>query len=199
MSTHTKATEDLAYIRELMADTRRAAGVSGGYFILWGAVVGLGLLLTWLQVIGLLPYRPLLTWLPCLGLGVLGNVILLRRDLRKPTHSRAGRLIATVWIALGITQLILFAAHMGFDTLPGAYLPAIFSCVLGSGIFMTGVFAGLTWLRNLAFAWWLGAILMFAVPGDHVALIMAALLLLAYAVPGLILVKQEKAASAGEV
>ncbi|WP_341938587.1 hypothetical protein [Marinimicrobium sp. C2-29] len=199
MSTHTNAQEDLAYIRDLMDDTRRAAGLSGGYFVLWGLVVGIGLLVTWLQVIGLLPYRPLLTWGPCLALGILGHFILAWRDKHRPAQSRAGRLVGTVWLALGVTQLIFFVASLGFNTLPGIYMPGIVSSLLGSGIFITGVLAGIPWLRWVGVAWWLGAFSMFAWPGDHVSLLMGALLLVLYVVPGLVLIRQQRAPAASGV
>lgn len=193
MNTHTNAHEDLAYIRDLMDDTRRAAGLSGGYFVLWGLVVGIALVATWLQVVGFLPYRPLLTWVPCLALGALGQAVLVWRDMGRPVKSRSGRLVGAVWMALGVTQSILLVAFLGFNTLPGHYMPGIFSSLLGSGIFITGVLAGIPWLRYLGVAWWLGAFSMFAWPGDHVSLLMGGLLLVFYVVPGLVLIRQQSA------
>lgn len=199
MSTQTNPHEDLAYIRDLMEDTRRAAGLSGGYFVLWGLAISVGLLLTWLQVIDVLPYRPILTWGPCLALGLLGHFVLAWRDEQRPVQSRAGRLVGTVWLALGVAQLIYFVASMGFNTLPGIYMPGVVSSLLGSGIFITGVLAGITWLRNVGVAWWLGAISMFAWPGDHVSLLMGVLLLIFYVVPGVVLIRQQRAPVASGV
>ncbi|WP_111640302.1 hypothetical protein [Marinimicrobium alkaliphilum] len=199
MDTHANASEDLAFIREIMADTRQAAGISGGYFVLWGLVVGVGLVATWLQVIGVLPYQPMLTWGTCLGLGAVGNILMMWRDFRRPVNSRAGRLVGTVWMGLFVTQMIFIVAHLGFNTLPGEHMPGIFSSLLGTGIFITGVLAGMPWLRNMALAWWLGAFAMFAWPGDYVSLLMGGLLLLFYVVPGLVLIKQQRAQAASEV
>lgn len=190
MSTH--AQEDLAYIRELMAETRRAASVSGGYFIVWGLVVGAGLFATWLQVVGVLPYAPFVTWIPCIALGMLGNYFLVRRDMRQPVQSHAGRLIGMVWMGLGITQLIFFFVGLGVGALPGTFLPAIFASLIATGIFLTGVLAGLGWLRNLAFGWWSGSLVMFVWPGEYAILLMGALLLVLYVLPGVALTRMNR-------
>lgn len=191
------AENDLAYIRELMVDTRRAASVSGGYFILWGLVVGAGLFLTWLQVKGVLPYRPLLTWGPCIALGILGNFFLARRDMREPVQLPAGRLIGMVWAAIGVTQLIFFFAGLGMNNLPGEQLPAIFASLIGTGLFLTGVLASLNWLRNMAFGWWLGSLVMFIWPGEHVILLMGFMLLVFYVLPGIVLIRMKQTRTTG--
>ncbi|MGD8176337.1 hypothetical protein [Marinimicrobium sp. ARAG 43.8] len=183
--------EDLTYIRELMAGTRRAASISGGYFIVWGVATGVGLVLTWLQVVGVLPYRPMMTWVPCIAFGMIGNLLLIRRDIRRPVQSYAGRLVGMVWVAVGVTQLIYFFAGLGTHTLPGQVLPAVFSALIGTGLFLTGVLAGLGWLRNLALGWWLGSLVMFLWPGEYAILLMGVLLLLCYVLPGVVLIRMQ--------
>lgn len=184
-----KAQEDLAYIRALMLETRRAASVSGGYFIIWGLAVGLGLALTWLQVAGDLHYQPFLTWVPCLALAMVANVYWVCRDQRQATQGKAGYLVGMIWAGLGVTQLIVFFAGFGVGALPGAILPAVFSSLIGTGMFLTGVLAGLGWLRNTSLGWWLGSVLMFVWPGENAILLMGALLLLLYVVPGVVLIR----------
>lgn len=191
-----KAQSDLAYIRELMVDTRRAAGVSGAYFILWGVLVGLGLLATWLQVIGVLPYKPLLTWGPVIALGILGNILLMRREMQEPVQTPAGRLIGMVWVAVGVTQLIFFYAGLGTGALPGEQMPAVFSSLIGTGLFLTGVLACLGWLRNMAFGWWAGSLLMFLWPGEHVIALMGLMLLVFYVLPGIVLIRMKQTPAA---
>jgi len=195
----TDAKNELAYIRELMLDTRRAASLSGGYFIVWGLAVGLALFATWVQLKGLLPYSPMITWSACFGVGILGNLYFMRQDARQPVQLPAGRLIGMVWLALGITQLIFFYAGMA-GILSGEPLPAVFAGLIAIGLFLTGVLTGLPWLRNTAFGWWLGSLVMFVWPGDHVLLIMGALLLFLYVLPGIVLVRmkrEQRVAAAG--
>ncbi len=186
------AKKDLAYIRELMVDTRRAAGLSGGYFILWGLIVGVALFATWLQVVEVLPYKPLLTWGPCFVIGILGNLYLIRRDIQAPVQMPAGRLIAMVWVSVGVTQLIFFYAGLSADGIPGQHMPAIFASLIGSGLFLTGVLASLGWVRNLAFGWWTGSLVMFVWPGDHVILLMGLMLLVLYVLPGVVLARMKQ-------
>lgn len=184
--------DDIAYIRELMVDTRRAACMSGGYFIVWGVAVGLALLITWLQLTDVIPYKPLITWTTCFLAGILGNIYFMRQDAQEPVQAPAGRLIGMVWLALGATQLIFFYASLGAHALPGEHMPAIFSSLIGTGVFMTGVLAGLPWLRNLAVGWWAGSLAMFIWPGTHVSLLMALMLFILYVIPGLVLIRMKR-------
>ena len=186
-----EAQADLAYIRRLMVDTRRAACLSGGYFIVWGIVVGAALFATWLQLTGTLAYKPFITWTLCFVVGSLGTLYLVRQEMKEPVKSPGGRLIGTVWTSLGVTQLVLFFAGLGSQALPGEHMPALFSTLVGSGVFLTGVLAGLNWMRNLAFAWWAGAVVMFFWPGLHVLLLMGLMLVVLYVVPGLVLVRMK--------
>ncbi len=193
------AKTDLAYIRELMLDTRRAACLSGGYFIVWGIAVGAALLVTWLQLTQGWTQTPFITWTACFVLGSLGNLYLVRQEMREPVQAPAGRLIGMVWVALGITQLILFFAGLGTGAIPGQHMPALFCALIGTGVFLTGVLAGYPWLRNLAFGWWLGSVVMFVWPGMYVLLLMSLMLLVLYVVPGTVLIrmKQRHQAAAG--
>lgn len=183
---------DLAYIRQMMAETRRAACLSGGYFIVWGLAVGAALLATWLQLRGPMEYQPLLTWSLCFAVGIAGNAYFIRQDSRDPVQTPAGRMIGMVWTAMGITMLIFFYAGLGAGALPGEHLPAVFSSLVGSGVFLTGVLAGLPWLRNLAFGWWLGSLVMFVWPGTYVILLMGLMLLGLYVVPGIVLIRMKR-------
>ena len=185
------ARNDLAYIRELMLDTRHAACLSGGYFIVWGLATGGALFATWLQLIGVLPYSPMITWGLCFLVGSAGTLYLVREDRREPVQAPAGRLIGMVWVALGVTQLVVFFAGLGTHALPGEHMPALFSALVGTGVFLTGVLAGLGWLRNLAIGWWAGSTLMFLWPGLHVLLIMGLMLFVLSVVSGIVLVRMK--------
>ncbi|HUP25312.1 MAG TPA: hypothetical protein VNB06_20540 [Thermoanaerobaculia bacterium] len=52
------ATRDLAYVRELTGATRTATMISGSYFLLWGGLTSLGLVLTWLVLRGWIAAGP---------------------------------------------------------------------------------------------------------------------------------------------
>ncbi|HEX6927937.1 MAG TPA: hypothetical protein VF267_01710 [Gammaproteobacteria bacterium] len=185
---------DLAYIRHLMEDTRRAACVSGGYFIVWGVVIGLGLIATWARIAGYWTVPPFAAWVVCLALGGIGTFFLVRRELREPVEGPAGRLIGMVWMSMGITMMIIFFIGVGSGSLGAEHMSALSSALVGGAVFLTGALSGLAWLRNLSFAWWAGAAVMFAWPGVHVLLLMGVMLLALYVVPGLLLIRMNRGA-----
>lgn len=186
------ARADLAYIRRLMEDTRQATYVSGGYFIVWGIVIGAGLLMTWLQLTGRMPVMPMLSWSACLAVGGIGTFFLVREEQRQPVETPAGRLIGMVWGSVGISMLIIFFVGTGTGALSGSLMPPLSSTFVGTAVFLTGMLAGLNWVRNLAFGWWLGAAAMFAWPGLHVLLLMGLMLLVLYVIPGVILIRKKR-------
>lgn len=180
---------DLAYIRRLMEDTRRAACVSGGYFIVWGVAIGLGLIATWARIAGYWTVSPFAAWTVCLAAGGIGTFFLTRRE---PVETPGGRLIGMVWMSMGISMLIIFFIGVGSGSLPGYHMSALSSALVGGAVFMTGTLAGLPWLRNLSFGWWAGAAVMFAWPGLYVLLLMGVMLFAFYVVPGLILIGMKR-------
>ena len=191
--TSSDAREDLAYIRQLMADTRRAAYVSGGYFIVWGIAIGLGLIGSWLTATGACTLSPLIYWAACLALGGVGTFFLVRAEAREPVEAPAGRLIGMVWMSMGISMLIIFFIGVGSGNLPGYHMSALSSALVGGAVFMTGTLAGINWLRNLSLGWWLGAAIMFAWPGLYALLLMGVMLFALYVVPGLVLIRLKRA------
>ena len=187
-----EARADLAYIRRLMEDTRRATYVSGGYFIVWGLAIGAGLLATWLAVTGRWPWPLFWTWTACVAAGGAGTAWLVHQELHEPVETPARRLIGMVWMSMGIGMMVMFFIGVGSGNLDGAHMPALSSVLVGGAFFMTGVLAGLPWLRNLSLGWWGGAAVMLAWPGMHVLWINGLMMLALYMVPGIVLLRQKR-------
>lgn len=193
-----QAQQDLAFIRELMQSARRATYVSGAFFILWALITGLGLLGTWLLVTGklTLPFDAgvgtFWLWIVLDTIGFIGTVWIIRR-----VHSRAtaaanpvDRLIGLSWFAVAAGILIVAIVGVGSGTISGDVMCAISAVFIGIGVFNSGLLAGMKWLRNLAFGWWIGGGLMLAAPGLWNLWFMALLLFLLYLIPGVVLARR---------
>ena len=61
------------------------------------------------------------------------------------------------------------------------------ACVLATAFFAGSFLCNVGWLRFVAVAWWIGALLLYGLRGDGVLLLGAAMMLLFLAGPGLIL------------
>jgi len=188
------AREELAYLRQLIEDTRQATYVSGQYFIVWGVVVGLGLVATWLGLRGELPVSIFLAWVICMAAGGLGTFLLVRAEQRQPVQTHASHVIGMVWMTMGISMMVLFFAGAATGRVDG-HLMLPLSCLLIAGPFyVTGLLSRLRWMQFLAFAWWVGAAVMFLWPGMYNLLMMGALLFALYVVPGVILIRMNQRA-----
>jgi hypothetical protein len=182
------AQEDLAYIRRVLDATRDATRLSGSHYLLWGTLIGAGLLLTWLLLERWLPWPPAAiawVWGVLTVLGWVGSGWLLRREhVRAPAIGHAARQMGLVWAGFGITAPLLYFAGSVFGPVPPQALSGLMALCMGLAVWAVGLIAGIGWFRNLALAWWLGGALLLAWPGQHGVLVLAAMMLLLFALPG---------------
>lgn len=180
------AAQDLAYIREIMDESRSFANVAGNYYILWGVVTGVALLGNFAFALGWFPLAPFFTWAICIASGWVGTAILARRDrARELVIHPSGRLITVAWVAVGIAMSIaLFAGSWNGSIRPIA-IPGFAAVFIGIGVGMNGAIARIDWLRNLAFVWWIAALPMLLWPGNYTLVVFAVLVIALYVVPGL--------------
>jgi hypothetical protein len=191
--TQEQAQQDLAFIRELMQSARRSTYLSGAFFIIWSLVTGLGLLGTWLLVTRTLtvPFDSGIgvfwLWIVMDVIGFTGTVLIIRRNHKRAIANPAGRMIGLSWFSVAMGILLISIVGNGSGTIPGEVMCAVSTIFIGIGVFNSGVLSGIKWLRNLAFAWWLGGALMLASPGLWNLWFMALLLFGLYFIPGIVL------------
>ncbi|MGH8129032.1 MAG: hypothetical protein ACRETC_11850 [Gammaproteobacteria bacterium] len=183
------ATEDLAYIRRIMEQTRRAVALRGDGFIVWGIVVLLGLLGNYI-FIRIVP--PGWAWGALWGvLIVVGWAITLFRVHRRIRSERvstpAGRMLGAVWLACTIALVVICFVGIPLGVINTTAIGGTTAAVVGVGVFLSGILMGTRWVRNLAFGWWAGAVAEFIWHGEVQLLIAALVIVLFYIVPGFIL------------
>lgn len=187
------ALQDLAYIRQVMEQTQRYTAAKGVFFVIWGVAVSLALLLTWLQILGHIGGTNFEVWIGTMLVGWLLTMYCAWRQQRESAVPHHARLIGMNWTAIGIAMGLAYFVgvpmkSIGFQAIPG--LSALF---VGVGIFNTGHLSGIRWLAGVGVVWLLCGGLMLAWPGLHTLLFMALLLLFGQIVPGLVLMRQERA------
>jgi hypothetical protein len=180
------AAQDLAYIREIMDESRSFANVAGDYYILWGVATGAALLGNFAFALGWLPLPPFYIWAICIAAGWAGTALLARRDRARNLVSHpSGRLIMLAWVGVGIAMSIaLFAGSWNGSIRPLA-IPGFAAAFIGLGVGLNGAIARIDWLRNLAFIWWAAALPMLLWPGNYTLVVFAVLVIALYVVPGI--------------
>lgn len=185
--------DDLAYIRQVMEQTRRFTQVSGDHLIAWGLLIGLGLVCDAAVKLGApLPLTGI--WIGLIAVGWAYSFWQGRRAARRQAVAGyAARLVSQLWIACGVAMTTAFLVGGWTGAVAGESTPGLSALFIGIGVLMTGSLSGLNWFRNLALGWWGGAVILFIWHGDTALWILAALFVLLLAVPGLVLNRQAHA------
>jgi hypothetical protein len=186
--TESQAQQDLAYIRQIMDESRSFATVGGNHFIIWGSVLALALAGTWLVASGAWSASMSLLWLVCISAGWLLTAWLRWHQSRRAlaTHP-SGINIAKSWMALGFAMTLSFFLGTWSGSLSVAAIPGMAAAFTGVGIYLNGLLARIPWLKNLAWVWWASAALMLIWRSNSVYALMAVLMLLLYVIPGVLL------------
>ncbi|HET9679754.1 MAG TPA: hypothetical protein VFP95_04225, partial [Gammaproteobacteria bacterium] len=176
--TTNQAQQDLAYIREVMSQTRRFTQMSGNHLILWGFLISFGLLAIWFLDNTAYDFWLGIIWtIIGVGGGLFSAWLGHREQRQMQMATWAGKLIGHVWLACGVGFAVQFAGYVT-GTLPSYTGPGLAALLTGIGVYLSGVLSGIGWLRNTAFLWWAAAVLMLIKPGYYTLLLFVALLML---------------------
>ena len=195
--TTSQAQQDLAFIRQIMDESRTFATVGGNHFIIWGSVLGLALFGTWGVASGhlSLPVGPI--WLVCIGSGwALTYRFIRQQKVQAATLHPSARLIGGSWRALGIAMTLTFFLGTYRGSISIAAIPGLAAAFTGAGIYINGMLARIPWLRNLAYLWWASAAAMLIWTGAGTYALMAALMIALYVIPGFVLNRMARRAAA---
>lgn len=187
--------QDLNLIKQMIEKTRRDTAQSGYFFIFIGIISLLGTV-----AVTILENQGLTRWiLPTMILmvvanGVIGYLIVARETRNVKTYAKT--VFWHVWMACGFAALLILFFFPAVQLYPMAVVPVLVSILMGIGLFVTGVLLELRFLQWCSAAWWTGACLMAVTGGPHKSMIMAAIILLGWILPGYLLNRQYRRRSA---
>lgn len=169
---------ELSLIRKVMEDSRKAVYETGKQGTFWTLVMAPAILLNYFMIIfntGI-EYTGLL-WLAAVLTGTAGSVVIARKEkktIRVKTFS--GKILTSIGIAAGGTNVIFAAASGFFGAFKPVYIVPVDSVVLGMAFYLVGVIQQLKSLKLFAFVWWAGAVFFFFFPSMHCLLFLAIML-----------------------
>ncbi len=183
--------DDLAFIKKIVEESRKNVCASGDHLIVWGILISIALVVSWIlalnQISGMTEW---IHWGLVIAGGWLFELIYNRKVGRnKPVRTYAEKADGMLWLAIGITMTTVgFFGGWG-GAINTQFLSPLFSAILAIGYFSSGVIYDVKWIRNLAFGWWGGAIIMFIFPGMYHLLLMAGMMIAFQTIPGFIIKK----------
>lgn len=180
--------QEIALIRQIMEETKRVTRDNGKYYIFWGVVVTIGLLLSYLAIKLSWGLNIGLIWVICIGFGWMGSLAIGYRDrLKQKSETFSGKVLAMTWLGCGITLTILGFVGTSTGGIKLGALSAVMATVLGIGYFISSVLYPHRWFIYFAIGWWLGGIIAFIWQGVESILILSIMMLMFQVVPGFIL------------
>lgn len=187
------AGDELAFIRKVILDSRRAAAVDVTPFLVWSGVAVVGAALEYLTVWLDLGYPIAGLWVTLIGLAwVYTAWERARRRRTVHTITLAERTLTALWVGcwIGMTVLGFVGYFSGY--LSGAGIFGAFAAVLGIGMYVTGLLLGEMLVRVLGAAWWFASVAFFFWSGPHALAFFALLMVLLHAIPGMALQRRWK-------
>jgi hypothetical protein len=183
-----QAETEIALIKKIMDDSRRIACDDGKDYIIWGVLVLVGLIGTYLSIVWKTYNYIGWIWIITMGGGwIFVMASHWRKDSKEKVRTFAGKVLAVLWISCGIAMsLIGFVAAAARAIGPWSISPMI-SIVLGVAYAVSGMIYGNRWIQSLAAGWWAGAVVMFIWPGSYTLLLFAAMMVLFQITPGVVL------------
>lgn len=186
------ALDELQFIKKVIEDSKKTVTYNGRDYIFWGILITIALLIQYILHLTHTYFNYIFIWLVLIPIGWIFSYYNCRSKKEKLPQTFAGRIISSVWLALGIAMTILGFIGIFSKAIDPHFVSPVLSVILGVGYFITGKIVGAKWLTNIGFGWWLGAIVMFFYNSVHSSLIMALMMFFFQTVPGIVIYKKYK-------
>lgn len=199
--TEDEARADITFIRRAIEDGRSYAHARSPDLVVWGIAIAIGYLGTYARVRGWLMFDPNWLWALCIGLPWLYSLRWVARRLasgaNRPARNPMAIALGMSWLGCGVALTVLYLAAIwtGDIRFLHGWFGSVSAGMIGI-VFFTGAWlSNLAWLRWVGAGWWAGEVGLFALRWRPEAqlLLGAALMLLLFAGPGLVLLARRGA------
>lgn len=189
-----QAEQELAEIKRIMADSRRIMVDDGSGFILWGSLVAVGLITSYLSVLQYISWQiTSIAWFVLIGAGWIITILQLRKEKKeKKAVTFAGKVAGAIWGSAGVTMTIIGFVGSYSGMVKGMGISPLMACVMGAAFFVSGVVYNDKKFRYLGFAWWIGSLVMFFWHSPHTLLLFALMMIFMQVLPGFIMYRKWK-------
>ncbi len=185
--------QELSVIKKMIEKTKRETAESGLFFIALGifaavATFAVGMLEFYNLNHLVLPALILAT----VGSGVIGYLTLTKKEKVEKVKSYPKTIFYGVFFACGISIILLVFLFPLLKVYPWSLIPPLTSMIMGIALFSAGVIFELRNIQWCSIVWWAGALVLALTEGQFRFLIMIAIILLGWVLPGFMLNRQYK-------
>ncbi|MGO9482692.1 MAG: hypothetical protein ACLP05_13060 [Candidatus Kryptoniota bacterium] len=185
------AIEEIALIRRIIEESREFTFNIGKNIIVWGILISVAIFASFGAIVAGYPGMNLWIWVVMIGAGWVFSIItgICKRSI---PENIGVRIISTVWTSCGIAMTILGFAGITSGAIEDWAIAPVIATLMGTGFAGTAFVQKSRWVKYVAVAWWLGALLMFFVKSYEALPIFGVMMILFMVVPGIVFHTQWK-------
>lgn len=188
-----KVYDEIAFIKKVMADSQQAILDNGRIYILWSSLALLVIIVKYLKTLLGFQFSNIWIGITVTVLGVLLTYRLKKQaTVNKHVKTFSQKILEGTWLAWGLSILILVIVGYLSGGIENRAIPAIIASIMGSGQYVSGIASNNSLLRNGAFGWWIGAVLLFLLPGEYAIALLGVMLIIFQMLPGVIIYRNWK-------
>ncbi|MBN1797493.1 MAG: hypothetical protein JW822_02885 [Spirochaetales bacterium] len=178
--------DDIKFIKQIMAESRRVILDHGMSYILWGVLLPVGTAVSYIlgycnqaQYIGYF-------WL---GLSITGWIIqfimALKKEKREKIKSRLARLYGLLYLGLGILFVIITILYIVMQMISFIIFMFLLCLLLAFAYYISAIFNRLKWLYPMSAGWMISGITILFLPELWGPGIISILIILFALIPGI--------------
>jgi hypothetical protein len=186
------AAEELAFLKKIILDSRRSVVDNGLSYIVWGILVTIGVGSIYIERLNDSWSWSGWVWLVTVVIGVSFSIMYRRKKSQSPVQTFAGNLLGRMWTALGTSMALVGFVGTNSGMINPMAISPLMACFLAIATYISGIVYDLNWFKNLAYGWWVGAIVMFLWDSPHSLGIYCLLMIALQIIPGILLYRRWK-------
>ncbi len=188
-----QALDELRFIKKVMEDSQKIIADNGMGYIIWGVLVVIGMLGSYLKFKLQMQFDFIWVWVVLISTGWIFSYFMYKKLKNKVrVETFAGKIMGMLWFSVGTGMTIAGFAGFFSGAIRGDYVSSIMAIFLGSAFYLTSALNNQKWFKVIGVLWWFGGVVIFFVGGLNSLLIMAFLITVGQIIPGIILNRKYK-------
>jgi len=191
--TQNQVQQEISIIKEMIDKTRKETAESGHLFIFMGIASAFFVFIISMLEMYQLNHLviPAMIFLTIIN-GIVGYFVVSKPVTEEKVKSYPKTVVLCLWVVCGLTLLLLTFLFPFLEVYTFRALGVLASLILGIAVFMTGIIYEMRFIVWFSSVWWIGAILMAVIESPYRFLIMIAVIIIGWIVPGFIINKKYK-------
>lgn len=180
--------EDIDFIKKIIQDSKRVVVDNGIPYIVWGLIIIVGLLSTYIEIVTSVEFNFMYLWIILITGGwAFSTIEAIKSRKRKRVVTFSGRVLGKTWFAVGISLSILGLVGVNSGAIQGQHFSPISAVLMGIAFFLSGTVTDKNWVKIVSYIWWGVSICMFFIDGLTNLLVLALLMFFFQVLPGIII------------